>query len=268
MSYITEPHNDLSIFKHRLITLMIRDNINSASILAERMYDTGIIWKSKDDNIRKIKASSIEKKIQQHMKEGERKTILPDSLTANYVKAYCKVFNCSPDFILGNSHVISNDYNIKTFCAETGFSEEAVEVLLKMIPKKGFSSLGIHFDEAQELVNDIFVSKSFLEVMKSIVEIKKEYINLLDSDKPFKDLEDKIGKDRINKASYWYERLDPEYDGIKPSQEEMEDCRLFSKAVDDSYSINCENEVIDRANKYNKYNAVKKISDLIDNMYL
>lgn len=118
------------IFKERLKYLMDQNGYNANSLGTE-LYVKDLVqvkshpqYYTSDDEIKKNKIGSIVKKIRDHL--NPEKTILQ----AEFIYAYCEIFNCSADYLLGFSDISSHDVDVKSICEKTGLSQQAVENLI------------------------------------------------------------------------------------------------------------------------------------------
>ena len=265
MSYISEENiNDMSIFRNRIIFLMQENNISTSKALAQKMYETNIITKMLPSNsLHKLKISTIDKTIQKHLQDGNVPNELPDSLNAKHVQAYASVFSCSVDFILGNTHIQSADPCIHDLCNRTGLNEKAISTLLKMTDDHfAFRTLRISSQEARDVLNSVLSSTNILELIRCMNNVTYEFNN--DSSNSLKELESKIGTQRISNALDWDTILDPIYEGPLPTESELEDLRLVQEALDDDYA---KNEMSIRNKQLAKYQLFKTFQSLIDEIY-
>lgn len=265
MSYILENNiDDMSIFRNRIIFLMQENNIGSSKALAQKLYETNIITKMLPSNsLYKLKTSTIDKTIQKHLQDGNVPKELPDSLNAKYIQAYASVFNCSVDFILGNTHIQSPDPCIRDLCNRTGLNEKAVSTLLKMTDDNfAFRTLRISSQEARDILNSVLTSTNFLKLIHCMNNVACEFNK--NSSNSLKELESKIGTQRINKALDWDTIFDPIYEGPLPTELELEDLRLLREAMDNDYA---QNEMSIHDKQLAKYQLFKTFQSLIDNIY-
>ncbi len=121
-------------FKARLGKLMIRDGYKNANDLARALYENNLVYVNSrrtditlEEEIRKNAIGSIVKKVRKHM---DAKNI--NDVQGEYINAYCRLFRCSADYLLGYSDVISMDPSVKEVCSLTGLSETAVEHLIEV----------------------------------------------------------------------------------------------------------------------------------------
>lgn len=265
MSYILEENiDDMRIFRNRIIFLMRENKINNSKELAEKIYETNIITRMLPSNsLHKLKASTIDKTIQKHIQDGIIPDELPDSLNAKYVKAYASVFNCSVDFILGNTHIRSSDPYIRDLCKRTGLNEKAIATLLKMTDDHfAFRTLRISAHEARNVINSILTSASTAELIHCMNNASFEYND--DAPTSLEKLESKIGTQRINKALDWDAILDPIYEGPSPTELELEDLHLVQEAMDNDYA---KSELSIRNKQLAKYQLFKAFQSVIDEIY-
>lgn len=131
---------DLPELGKRLHILMDRYNksvpederINSPKDLATALYDAKLVQVNtrenfNSDEINKNNAiGSIEKKIVRHMTTG----VVSDK-NGDYLLAYAKFFECSSDYILGLTDIISNSMEVRQICQLLGFPEGLVLELIK-----------------------------------------------------------------------------------------------------------------------------------------
>ena len=132
---------DLSELGKRLFILMDRYNesvsqekqLHSPKDLATAIYDAGLVKvKTKEDNFNSEKINrnnaigSVEKKIVRHMSTG----VVSDK-NGDYLPAYAKFFNCSTDYILGLTDIISDNMEVRQICRHLCFPEGLVLELMK-----------------------------------------------------------------------------------------------------------------------------------------
>ncbi len=124
----TADHSDLSVFANRLWLLMERNGYTSAPELAKKLYDCGLVTVEQKDTYRSEKEKrdnaidSVRKKILKHLNSDT-----PRELQGEFTIAYCKLFKCDADYLLGNINLPTRedtDINKKT-----GLNENAIQTL-------------------------------------------------------------------------------------------------------------------------------------------
>lgn len=120
-------------FKARLGTLMIRAGYKNANDLARALYENNLVSVNSrrtditlEEDIRKNAIGSIVKKVRKHM---DAKDV--NDVQGEYINAYCKLFICSADYLLGYSDVVTTDPSVREVCHLTGLSEIAVQNLIE-----------------------------------------------------------------------------------------------------------------------------------------
>lgn len=125
----------ISEFGKRLYILMDRHNdsakvekkIRSPKDLAIAFYNNGLVHVNtrenfNDPNRDKWNAiNSIEKKIVRHIKTG----VISDN-HGEYLLAYALFFDCSTDYLLGLTPIVSSDIEVRRICEMLGLSEVVV----------------------------------------------------------------------------------------------------------------------------------------------
>lgn len=267
MAYINEENQKNPEFKRRLIKLMKKEKIKNAYVLAERIYDTGLIVTRQNNVVRQIKVSSIEKTIQKHMSETYDDEKLPNSLSANYLKAYSMVLKCSTDYLIGNTDIVSPIITVQSICEQTNLSEEAINILLEETSDKPT----IYYLEeticpfSKNTLNSFLTSKSFATILNYIssFQIDHPYFNSFDKNYHLNKLANSIGEERMNNAIYWENTLTHYYDGPEPSKEEINDLKDFSMALDKDYE---NNENYEKEMKSLKFELFEEYQKLINEL--
>ncbi len=126
--------NDESISElgKRLLDLMQDHGFQSPKEIAKELYSQQLIHvKTREcfnspERMRDNAILSIEKKIVRHIRTG---LISDDS--GEYILGYCKLLNCSSDYLLGLTPIKSADIEVRRICEKTGLEESAVAGLIK-----------------------------------------------------------------------------------------------------------------------------------------
>ena len=126
--------NDESISElgKRLLDLMRENGFHSPKEFAKELYSQQLIHvKTREcfnspERMRNNAILSIEKKIVRHIRTG---LISDDS--GEYILGYCKLLNCSSDYLLGLTPIKSADIEVRRICEKTGLQEPAVTGLIK-----------------------------------------------------------------------------------------------------------------------------------------
>lgn len=130
----------ISEFGKRLYLMMERYNdaaddakkVSSPKDLAIAFYSDGLVHVNTRENFNdpsrdKWNAiNSIEKKIVRHIKTG----VISDK-QGEYLLAYAKFFDCSTDYLLGLTPIVSSDIEVRRICELLGLSEAVVIELLR-----------------------------------------------------------------------------------------------------------------------------------------
>ncbi len=132
MAIRTEDHSDMTKFGNRLWKVMKEKGYTTPRALAASLFDQHLVTvKSKpgkyirEEDIRKNAISSVEKKIVRHLHAE-----VADDVQGEFLLAYCKYLECSSDYLLGLTKVISGDIEVRRICEKTGLSENAVRHLI------------------------------------------------------------------------------------------------------------------------------------------
>ena len=159
MAFRTEKHDDLSLFKNRLLDLMLKNGYLSARQLAKALYLKDLVnVNSKqsddafynDDDIEKNAIGSIQKKIERHLHADTM-----EKIQGEYIAAYCRLFNCSADYLFGFTEIQSGNPDIRNACQITGLSEQAVVQLSDALVDEEETS-PVHRLWSQLLESDLF----------------------------------------------------------------------------------------------------------------
>lgn len=141
MAIRTEDHNDLCKFGNRLWKLMESKKYGTPRELAIALYDSGLVkvdsrheYNTPEEN-RKNAIGSTEKKIIKHIRASNA-----DAVQGEFILAYCKHFNCSSDYLLGLTEIVTNNLDIRRICELTGLSEVVVTNLAYEIQSQDGSS--------------------------------------------------------------------------------------------------------------------------------
>lgn len=125
-----QEHNDMSLFKNRLWSLM-GEKHDSPKQLAKDLYDAGLVEVKQrenynDERVDKNNAyGSIEKKIRKHCNSDTAR-----ELQGEFILAYSQFFGCSVDYLLGFTDIRTNSMDIRQICEKTKLSEEAVKHII------------------------------------------------------------------------------------------------------------------------------------------
>lgn len=123
---LTSDKSSMSAFSLRLAQLMEVNNLKSPRMLAEQLYDAGLVKVNSQiyDEPSKRRANaigSIIKKIQAHLKAEDASAV-----QGEFLIAYSRFFEVSTDYILGLSDYISSDREIEDISQKTGLGESAL----------------------------------------------------------------------------------------------------------------------------------------------
>lgn len=122
-----QEHNDMSLFKNRLWSLM-GEKYDSPKQLAKDLYDAGLVEVRQRENFNDERVDknnaygSIEKKIRKHCNSDNAREV-----QGEFILAYSKFFGCSADYLLGFTDIRTNNMDIRQICEKTKFSEVAVK---------------------------------------------------------------------------------------------------------------------------------------------
>lgn len=202
MAFRNENHDDLKLFKNRLWKLMSENNLTTAKELATALVEKKLISPRQNrtaysGNInpydaKKSAIGTVEKRIQAHLSAD---TI--NKLQGEYLFAYCTLFNCSADYLLG--FIDGKTHQINSAAAEIGLNEITVEQIsgLDLIDRHLidviFSRSIVSFNLLKTIREMIFYSHPHT---KNISKITLDR-NLTMRDLTYSDLEKDLNKDEI-----------------------------------------------------------------------
>ena len=176
-----EEKSDFSKFYNRLWTLMENSGDDTPKKLAAALYKEDLVHVNQNDQIdadekdsyiqqekRKNAIGSIEKKIIKHLNSEDT-----DKLQGEFVRAYCKHFNCSADFLFGNTDIKTNQIDVRNVCEATGLSETAVSYLVEIKNTSENSTTKLNFwSSLIEVIRDEIVDGMYKVFQKQIYCIK------------------------------------------------------------------------------------------------
>ncbi|MEN6350988.1 MAG: hypothetical protein ABFD08_16530 [Syntrophomonas sp.] len=125
-----QEHNDMSLFKNRLWSLM-GQKYDSPKQLAKELYDAGLVKVKQRENFNAERVDknnaygSIEKKIRKHCNSNTASEV-----QGEFILAYSQFFGCSADFLLGLTDIRTNNMDIRQICEKTKLSEEAAKRII------------------------------------------------------------------------------------------------------------------------------------------
>lgn len=135
----TAEHSDLKKFCNRLWFLMERGGFLSAKELAEKLYDSKLVVVEQKNTyrtereMRKNAIDAIRKKVLAHLNANT-----PKKLQGEFAMAYCRLFKCDADFLLGNIDLPTReDTDINKI---TGLDDNAIQTL-KILKRSEYSDL-------------------------------------------------------------------------------------------------------------------------------
>ena len=130
MAFKYMNHDDEKIFCNRLWKLMDERKLSTARELAQALYAEGIVPVDSASEDETSIIGSMTRRIQEHLNLEDT-----DKLQGRYVKAYCKFFECSADYLFGLSSIKSENPDVIRFCEATGLSEKSVRRLIEDLPE-------------------------------------------------------------------------------------------------------------------------------------
>ena len=130
MAFKSMNHDDEKVFYNRLWKLMEEHKLSTARELAQALFAEGIVPVDSTSDDESSILGSMTRRIQEHLNLENA-----DKLQGRYVKAYCKFFGCSADYLFGLSSIRSGNPNVIKFCEATGLSEKSVKRLIEDIPE-------------------------------------------------------------------------------------------------------------------------------------
>ena len=172
MAYRTEDHTDLSLFKNRLWKLMENRNIFTAKDLAKKLYENGYVkvkQRQSYADVSEMQNSAIaatEKKIQNHLKSDTA-----EKLQGEFLIAYCKLFSCSADYLIGN--IDETTHSLNYISHETGLTERAIRNIQSMWLKYRTGEEIWSFDGAELPLRDESATESLsIQYDKALISIE------------------------------------------------------------------------------------------------
>lgn len=179
----------ISEFGKRLYMMMERYNntaddvrkVSSPKDLAIAFYNNGLVHVNTRENFNdpsrdKWNAiNSIEKKIVRHIKTG----VISDK-QGEYLLAYASFFDCSTDYLLGLTPIVSSDIEVRRICELLGLSEMVVVELLKCrqnddVAVAGCWSLLMESSLLHSIPNDIVSMGKEMQLMYQVEGELKAY---------------------------------------------------------------------------------------------
>lgn len=161
-------------FCTRLSKLMVRSGYKNANDLARALYQRGLVnvrsrpkEYTSEDEIKKNTIGSIVKKVRKHMSARTACDV-----QGEYIHAYCKLFGCSADYLLGRSDVLSLHPSVQEICKLTNLTEETVDIIID--PELNYNlAMMISF-----MIQDRTMAVSFADVWPDLLICSMSYIRL------------------------------------------------------------------------------------------
>lgn len=125
---------ELPTFGRRLLKEARDHDLDTPSLIAvalyEKCYDLVKPGKRKNKHGKDVHSSqndikAIIKFVQAHLNEEH-----PYNVQSKYIFAYCKLFDCSSDYLLSFTNIRTNNMDIRQICDKTKLSEEAVKRII------------------------------------------------------------------------------------------------------------------------------------------
>lgn len=204
---------------------------------------------SKDEKfkIRSNAIGSIEKQVARHLK-----TDVPDyHLKGNFVRAYCDLFGCSPDFLFGLTEIATSTVYIREFCANSNLTrefcansnltEESIRAILELTKPKtsSMSTSDIEINRARA-ISTALICKEFAEFIVELAVLHshvEQYYSKIESIE--NNLKDQFDCKILRQAEGLEAILDELYTGPQPSPEVLAAVHAIQKA-NDQYHDACD----------------------------
>lgn len=182
MAKRTERHDDTTLFKNRLLSLMEEkgDICNSARKLALALYegryflDMEYHFEKGESHLKQKDIWKIEKQIIKHLN-----AIDGFKISGKYLIVYSLFFDCSTDYLLGLTDIKSRDLEIRQICETTGLTEKSL-YNLTALPSKEISRISLSF--YNELLNVVLESEAIKDLRNDwihLLRLRNKYFNEL-----------------------------------------------------------------------------------------
>ena len=138
MATRNEKHDDLTKFGDRLWKLMEKKKIDTPRKLAIELRKNNLVDAktrhkdyNSDEEEKKNKIGSIEKKIRKHIEATNT-----EKVQGEFIVAYCKYFNCSADYLFGLTDIKTDTPDIRKICELTGLTESSIKSICRITSGK------------------------------------------------------------------------------------------------------------------------------------
>jgi len=247
--------NQLGLFKHRLLNLMILHNVDSAKKLATALYNQKLVTVNSSKSFtdpEKVKINaigSIEKKIQRHLQLDS-----PKDLQGEFIIAYSTFFGCSADYIICKTDIKSSDATIRDICIKTGLSED---VIIKLQKGGRYSTYSKYISQliASPYFNDFIMALDDLDYFCNQEKRENPYIS---------EINRTYDRKTQNSALELINLSEKELIEANPPEEVCNALKLFKQAIDHNYTVDLSNE---HKEKILRYDLQASFDFLIRNMY-
>lgn len=270
MAIRSEIHDDPSLFKNRLWTLMRGKDVNldTPRKLATLLYNEGYVLAKKRNNDSfnehfKDKSNTIgsmEKKIRIQLNSDSA-----DCMEGEYVIAYCNIFCCSADYLFGYTDIKTCDIEIRRICEITGLSEDAIIAIRRITdPTGAFSAVKMQTQESQALLNRLLKAQRFLDFIRGLKDLDDAYLVPTLEKKVWDKLSSQLGKVLFEEALEWHDKLDALYKSPKPRPELCEAVKMVEDTMDTAFGLQ---QKFEYDVKISRYELHEIYTALIDELY-
>lgn len=282
--YINEDYSDKSKLSNRLRYLMFgKAKMNSPKDLAKKVFETKLIFSKKSKlsgNEYNLKQEdAIYKDIQEQLESSNNEEYL-NNLTGAYIKAYSLIFNCSANYLTGETEIISNDPKMVDTVTYTNLSEESINSIRKITLEDVYWSIN-NKTENSIILSKILSSSSIHAIVNDLVYFSHEYetnMKLKNSLKVLKSKIDSFDQDDVRKATSYETEYKPtiykDSNGIeKESFEEIVISDIPSnfaeilETIEELTSKSYDFEKIKDKINYRKFQLHKNYTELIDELF-
>ena len=282
--YINEDYSDKSKLSNRLRYLMFgKAKMNSPKDLAKKVFETKLIFSKKSKlsgNEYNLKQEdAIYKDIQEQLESSNNEEYL-NNLTGAYIKAYSLIFNCSANYLTGETEIISNDPKMVDTVTYTNLSEKAIDSIRKIT----FGDIYCCPNNRAEnsiILSKILSSSSIYEIVKDLVYFSFEYednMNLKDDIKALEKKMKSFNQEDVKKSTNYTVDYKPlkikDHNGIE--RDDLEEIVLsdvpsnFAEILETIEELTSKSyvfeEIKDKIN-YRKFQLHKNYTELIDELF-
>ena len=248
MAHRRIDHSDLSKFGNRLWDLMACKDLDTAHKLANALYDGNYITvkqRKKHESLfdkKKSAVDSIEHKINKHINSET-----PSILQADYAKAYCDFFQCSYDYLFGQSTIKYIDLDIRKNCEYLDLSEESV----KSLRFRGDVFNKYKPENERNLLDELLSNKDFKDFISTLYDIDLINVKYLkDKEEIENSINNRIGERIKSISPEITEYTEEDLESFDLSDKEIEELKLLSKYIEDIRNLDLKHDYDIKVYKY------------------